>query len=129
MKDLSIGIGVTFPLKVTDHKGESGVYPVEGDLQLITENLLAIFQYVIGQRIRQEDFGNNLISILEEPNNIILDRTIYTYLRMAINTYEPRIRVKDIHTTRSGTSVNILITYSLVSTGSENSVSLSYNIT
>ena len=127
MEDINIGVGVTFPLKVTDHNGKSGVYPVEGDLRLITDNLVSILQYTLGQRIRQEDFGNRLISIIEEPNNLVLDRAVYTYLRLAINKYEPRITVKDIHTVRDGTVVNIVITYTLISNSSEHSLGLSYN--
>lgn len=127
MEDINIGVGVTFPLKVTNHKDLSGVYPVEGELKLITDNLLSLLQYTLGQRIRQEDFGNKLVSILEEPNNIILDRAVYTYLRVSISKYEPRISIKDIHTIRDGTKVNIIITYILVSNGSEQNLGFSYN--
>lgn len=128
MEDINIGVGVTFPLKVTESNGYSGVYPVEGDIQLIQDNLIAILQYTIGQRIRQEDFGNKLVSIIEEPNNLVLDRVVYTYLRIAISKYEPRITIKDINTTRDGSTVNMVIIYNLVSNGSEHSLGLSYNI-
>lgn len=128
MEDINIGVGVTFPLKVTESKGYSGVYPVEGDIQLIQDNLIAILQYTIGQRIRQEDFGNKLVSIIEEPNNLVLDRVVYTYLRIAIGKYEPRITIKNINTTRDGSTVNMVIIYNLVSNGSEHSLGLSYNI-
>lgn len=128
MEDINIGVGVTFPLKVTEFKGHSGVYPVEGDIQLIQDNLVSILQYTVGQRIRQEDFGNKLISIIEEPNNLVLDRAVYTYLRIAISKYEPRIKIKDINTIKDGSTVNIVITYSLISNGSEHSLGLSYNL-
>jgi phage baseplate assembly protein W len=128
MEDINIGVGVTFPLKVTEFKGYSGVYPVEGDIQLIQDNLVSILQYTIGQRIRQEDFGNKLISIIEEPNNLVLDRAVYTYLRIAISKYEPRIKIKDINTIKDGSTVNIVITYNLISNGSEHSLGLSYNL-
>lgn len=127
MEDINIGVGVTFPLNVTNNNGKSGVYPVEGDIRLITDNLVSILQYTIGQRVRQEDFGNRLVSIIEEPNNLVLDRAVYTYLRLAINKYEPRITVRDIHTVKDGTIVNIVITYNLISNGSEHSLGLSYN--
>jgi hypothetical protein len=62
-----IGIGPLFPIRITENeKGEKGWYPVNGDIELVHNNLSALLWYDIGQRFRQEDFGTRLWECIQK---------------------------------------------------------------
>ena len=46
-----IGKGVTFPIQLSrNEKGETGWYPVNGDMELVRNKINSILYYMIGQR-------------------------------------------------------------------------------
>ena len=80
-----IGIGPLFPIRITENeKGEKGWYPVNGDIELVHNNLSALLWYDIGQRFRQEDFGTRLWECIEEPNTQALAFLVKDFLKKAI---------------------------------------------
>ena len=103
-----IGSGVTFPIQLsTNQLGQTGWYPVEGEVSLIEENLKAIINYNIGQRIRQEDFGSRLWECIEEPNVQALKFLVNTFLKEAIIMYEDRVTFVGSTVTLNGSSIII----------------------
>lgn len=115
---LSIGQGVTFPIQISSKKvwqlnlsnkkweevEVRGWYPISGDTDLIRNNLQGCLLYQIGQRLRQEEFGNNLESCLEEPSTQVLVFFIENMIRTLISRYEDRITYKNtnIYTPKPG---------------------------
>ena len=109
-----IGKGVLFPIQLTkNEKGEVGWYPVNGDINLLYNNLSALLWYDIGQRIRQEDFGTRLWECIEEPNTQAQAFLINTFLKEAISLYEDRINYKESIISRSGNKLHIEMHYTL----------------
>lgn len=125
-----IGKGILFPLQVTKNKeGKAGVYPVNGSMDLIKENISALMYYMIGFRIRQENFGTRLWECIEEPNTQALEFLIRDFLSYAIATYEDRITVTEIETSRADSKVNILITYRVNNTNTSQYIAITYDLT
>ena len=77
-----VGKGMIFPIQLTrNEKGETGWYPVNGDMALVRNNISSIMYYLIGQRFRQENFGNRLWECIEEPNTQALSFIIKEFIK------------------------------------------------
>lgn len=98
IKQKAIGSGILFPFKVETKDGKTGVYPVLGDTALIEHNIRTLFLYPTGFRYRQEEYGTNLQSYLEEPNTQALTFLINAHLKAGIGIYEPRVVLRKITT-------------------------------
>lgn len=125
-----IGKGPLFPIQLTtNEQGKVGWYPVNGDPELIKENITALLYYMIGQRIRQETFGTRLWECIEEPNVQALSFLIKDFLTTALTTWEGRIILQDIQTARAGSKLNILVTYAINGTNSSQFINIEYDLT
>lgn len=123
-----IGIGPLFPIQITENeKGEKGWYPVNGDIELVHNNLSALLWYDIGQRFRQEDFGTRLWECIEEPNTQALAFLVKDFLKKAISTYETRITFKSLNMRLEGTKLFIEMNYVINQTGSQQVLGISYD--
>lgn len=125
-----IGKGPLFPIQLTtNEQSKVGWYPVDGDPELIKENITALLYYMIGQRIRQETFGTRLWECIEEPNVQALSFLIKDFLTTALTTWEGRIILQDIQTARAGSKLNILVTYAINGTNSSQFINIEYDLT
>lgn len=125
----AIGIGAIFPIRVTQNEsGQTGWYPVEGDVALIEDNIKALLLYELGQRLRQEDFGTRLTEVLEEPNTSALSFLVRKFIMMALNRYESRVKINRIRTTRLTASLNILIEFTIRGINKDSSIEANYNL-
>lgn len=123
-----VGIGVTFPIQLTKNEnGEQGWYPVNGDFELIRDNIRSILYYMVGQRFRQEEFGNKLWQCIEEPNTQALTFIIKEFLKQAIGTWEQRISFKSIQVTREDSKIHIDISYVINGTNTSQYLDLIYD--
>lgn len=126
-QELAIGSGVTFPINITKKtrrvwdkdtntykdKEVSGWYPELGSIDLIRNNLESLLVYNLGFRIRQETFGNNLESVLEEPNTQALNFYIKHEIRSLFSIYEPRIFFKNMRMQTHPAGLIIQVTYGI----------------
>lgn len=125
-----IGRGPLFPIQLTTNdQGKVGWYPVNGDPNLIKENISSLLYYMIGQRIRQENFGTRLWECIEEPNVQALSFLIKDFLTSALTTWEDRIILQDIQTARVDSKINILVTYVINGTNSSQYINVEYDLT
>lgn len=125
-----IGRGPLFPIQLTTNdQGKVGWYPVNGDPELIKENITALLYYMIGQRIRQENFGTRLWECIEEPNVQALSFLIKDFLTTALTQWEGRIILQDIQTARVDSKINILVTYVINGTNSSQYINVEYDLT
>lgn len=124
----TIGIGVLFPIILTENDlGEKGWYPVNGDVELIHNNLSSLIWYDIGQRFRQEDFGTRIWECIEEPNTQALAFLIKDFLKRAISSYESRITFKDLKLGINGSTISIEMSYVVNGTGNQQILGITYN--
>ena len=101
-----VGKGMIFPIQLTrNEKGETGWYPVNGDMALVRNNISSIMYYLIGQRFRQENFGNRLWECIEEPNTQALSFIIKEFIKSSIGAWEQRITFKGITVSRQGAKI------------------------
>ena len=146
----NIGCGALFPIELSDktivtkvvtydeetqqyHEEEvteivKGWYPVNGDKDLIVNNIKSILLYDIGQRFRQEDFGNKLISVIEEPNNAVLTFLIFKYIKEALYNFENRVNIKSLKAYRESYKINILLELDIIGLNQEIPLEMTYNI-
>lgn len=123
-----IGRGVTFPIQLTrNEEGETGWYPVNGDMELVRNNISSILYYMIGQRFRQEGFGNRILECIEEPNSQALSFIIKEFIKTSIGTWEQRLTFKSISVTRIDAKVNIEIHYVINGTNSSQYLYVTYD--
>lgn len=123
-----VGKGITFPIQITkDINGKTGVYPVNGDFELVRNNISSILYYLIGQRFRQEEFGNRLWECIEEQNTQALSYLIKSFIRGAIEAWEQRVKLKSITVTRNGAKVDVQVNYRVVGSESNQYLYLTYD--
>ena len=90
-----VGKGILFPFTITKNEsGLTGIYPVNGDFDLVRNNISSILYYLIGQRFRQENFGNRLWECIEEPNSQALSFIIKEFIKDAIGTWNRGLPLK-----------------------------------
>lgn len=123
-----VGKGITFPIQITkDDNGKTGVYPVNGDFELVRNNISSILYYLIGQRFRQEEFGNRLWECIEEQNTQALSYLIKSFIRGAIEAWEQRVKLKSITVTRNGAKIDVQVNYQVVGSESNQYLYLTYD--
>lgn len=126
-KELSIGTGAYFPIELTDIDGKTSWKAISGDIRLINQNLMAIFNTQLGELIRNENFGSRLWECLEEPNTQALNFLIELFCRNAIESWEPRIKFLDSSVNKQMDKINISLHYALIEDQTVNELNFSYN--
>lgn len=124
----TIGTGAIFPINLLENKdGLIGWYPVQGSPTLIENNLRALIEYPIGQRLREESFGTRLWECIEEPNTQALTFMVREFLNQAISQFEPRIKIHNVTTIRNNTKLSIVMEYSVSNTNQQSFMELIFN--
>lgn len=125
---LSIGSGAYFPIELTTNdKGEATWGTLDGDVKLINQNLIAIFNTQIGNILRNEDFGTRLWECLEEPNTQALSFLIYRFCKDAVENWEPRVIFVDASSQRSQDKIHITLKYKVNPDQLVKELNFSYN--
>lgn len=125
---LSMGSGAYFPIELTtNEKGDTTWNIISGDVRLINQNLISIFNTQMGNIIRNEDFGTRLWECLEEPNTQAMSFLIYRFCKNAIEAWEPRVTFIDASSQRSGDKVNITLKYQVKTDQMVKDLDFSYN--
>lgn len=106
----SIGSGPLFPIQL--QKGSWN--PVKGSLELIENNIISILVFQVGQRIRQEIFGNRNYECLEEPNTNTTRLLVYRFTKNAIAAWEPRIELMENKVSFTSSEILIHIKYRIL---------------
>lgn len=122
-----IGSGVLFPIQLTHTSKGTGWYPVKGDIRLIHNNLESLMIHMIGERMRQEDFGTRIWECLEEPNTQALSFLVNVFLKEALAEWEDRVIFKSSKVIQQGSYLHITLEYSLVDIPITQSLDLTYN--
>lgn len=139
-----IGTGPYFPIKLTTVLDENGnpeqvVQPdgtivnkiswrnLEGDINLIKQNLTSLFTYQLGQRIRQEYFGSRVWECIEEQNTQALSFMIKTFVKNSIISWEPRITALDVQSERVYDKIHIQIRFAIQNQTAVSELNFEYN--
>lgn len=126
----AIGVGAGFPIFLTQNEyGLTSWQPLEGDINLINQNIASILNYQLGQRIRQEDFGGRLWEAIEEPNNQASEFLVRRFIKDALKEWEERITVTDVKITRTGSKMNIEILFRVNKTNVVSDISANVDTT
>lgn len=124
----TIGTGAIFPITLSKNKeGLVGWYPVQGSPSLIENNLRALIEHSLGQRLREESFGTRLWECIEEPNTQALTFMVREFLNQAITQFEPRVKIHNVTTVRNGTKLSIVMEYSVSNTNQQSFMELIFN--
>lgn len=69
-------------------------YPnMKEEQDLIRDSIITILLTKLGQRFFVPDFGSRLWSLVFEPNDTVTEQLADRYVREALKTWEPRVRV------------------------------------
>ena len=101
-----IGQGIAFPIELTN-----GAATIKTGYPLIRASLESILNWCGGnyKRFYLGEYNSRLIELLEEPNDDITLDLAETFIRDAIDKWEPRVSVISISASRSGTQLQITI--------------------
>lgn len=142
----TIGSGAYFPIRISQAIGKDGKpetvqlpdgrivpktgwYRLEGDINLIKQNLTAILTYQIGQRFRQEYFGSRTWECLEEPNTSALNLLIRNFVEEGISTWEPRISALKVLTIKpTKESIRLMIYFRVQDSQKVEELNFQYNL-
>lgn len=106
-----IGSGPSFPIKLTElPDGTFSWRPLEGEVELLKEDIIGLLQHNVGDMIRQEMLGHRLQEVLEEPNTSVAEHLAKKFIMDFLNKLEPRLKritSKDILIEKTSTSLNI----------------------
>lgn len=89
-----------------------GWYPRTG-LDLVKNNLTAIFTYQIGERFREENFGSRLWECIEEQNTQLLSYMATNFIKQSLYEWESRIRGLKVECTRDGSKLFIKVSFAV----------------
>ncbi|WAL59406.1 GPW/gp25 family protein [Thermocoleostomius sinensis] len=92
--NLYIGAGFAFPLQVN----AQGSIQLSSDTTNIEESIRIILQTQLGERVYRPTFGSRLSELTFEPLNIQTLLEIQLCIEEAIETWEPRIVLKEVRT-------------------------------
>lgn len=135
----TIGSGAGFPVKLSQVLDSNGdpIYVdgipsmtwgiLEGDVDLIRQNLTSILIFQIGQRFRQENFGTRIWECLEEPNNQAAAFLVKKYIEDGITAWEPRINSLEVTGNRDNDTIYIHIRFKVNQSQSVEELNFEYN--
>lgn len=135
----TIGSGAYFPIILSDVKTKiliNGKWEevttkswkiLEGDINLVKQNLVALINCQLGFRFRQENFGTRLWECLEEPNTTVIETLVKEFLSTSIANWEPRIRALNVEVNRSGEKLYIKLYYAIRGDKNINELDFEYN--
>lgn len=117
-----IGAGYAFPIRTN----------VQGSIQLsdetpnLEESIKIILGTKLGERVYRPDFGCRLAELVFEPMNIQTMLLIRLHIEEALETWEPRIALREIITIPDPTSGQVDIEIIYTPAGSHDSRSMVY---
>ena len=118
-----IGTGLVFPLII-----ESGRAKVSQGVPILESSLKNIIFWPTNHRLLNERFGSRIHELLDEPNDNISRTLIRTFIIEAVNEWDSRITVKDIHFKQiSEFEIRLTINYILLNTNAEGFFTINYN--
>lgn len=127
---LSIGNGAYFPIELTKlDNGRTSWKAISGDVRLINQNLISLFNTQIGELIRNENFGTRIWECIEEPNTQALNFLIRRFCKDAIESWEPRIEFVESQVSTGDSYIHITLKYKVLNNQSVENLDFSYNQT
>ena len=126
---LSIGSGAYFPIELTESNGKTSWKAISGDIRLINQNLVSLFNTQIGELLRNENFGTRLWECLEEPTTQALNFLIRRFCKNAIESWEPRIQFVESTVSQGDYTIHITLRYRVLNNQSVENLDFSYNQT
>ena len=126
------GRGIHFPpgISVEGEIGEGQVAWSAGPLN-IRQAIQIILLTEPGERIMLPDFGAGLKRFLFEPNTVTTHRLIQQEITEALEQWEPRINLKSVSVEfdpDEPQAASVTIHYNLVTTGAEDQLSLTLQL-
>jgi phage baseplate assembly protein W len=116
MADRVLGSGPAFPFRV----GDDGRIAWSSGEQNVQESIRTILQTEAGERLFLPTFGGGLQRFLFQPNTVTTRHRIAERIRLALEEWEPRIRVEKVAVDAAPGEPDVAvatITYRLVASG------------
>jgi phage baseplate assembly protein W len=125
-----LGKGPTFPIDLKEVNGNKTWGTIDGEMELLQQDIVSLMAHSLGIRVRQEELGHRLEELLEEPNNTVLVHLAKSFCIEYINRAEFRIKPleeKDIKVLVSPTTISITIHVKLLGLAAETDVQFDIN--
>jgi hypothetical protein len=100
-----LGKGLIFPI-IIDSNGKPSVGV---GTTLIKSSLQTILSWPKNTRFFLPSFGSNLYALLEEPNDLVVDRLIQKFIQDAVAQWETRIQLLALKITRNSINPGNLV--------------------
>jgi len=100
-----LGAGWRFPLQVAP----DGRIASSRHERKIEEAILLVLSTAPGERVMMPDYGCGIHELVFEPNDARTLALVAHHVRQALNRYEPRIDLLDVHADSSAGAPNLLL--------------------
>ena len=102
--------GLKIPFRVDSHTG--GLSEAAGP-EKIRQNIRMILGTRIGERPMLSQYGSRLHSLVQEPNDAVLETALLRQLREALAAWEPRVVITRVTVSRKEGEVALQLEYAL----------------
>ena len=113
--------GVAFPFQ----RGTQSLPAATVDDDLVRMSLQQILQTQRGERPMRPQFGCDMQQYVFENNNMLLEQILRSEIASVIARWEPRARLDNISFTRQEALITVLISYTVIATGTTGVVPVS----
>jgi uncharacterized protein len=116
-----VGQGLAFPLQVNP-RGELSLVTGSTDIE---QAIGIILGTIPGERVMRPSFGCRAWELIFAPNNAATQGLLTTYVRQALEFWEPRIQLSDIEVTTDDSDPSALlveIKYTIKTTHDQRSI-------
>lgn len=79
------------------------------DIEHIRQSIADILTTPVGTRVMRREYGSQLFDLIDQPQNPANNLRLMAATVMAIMRWEPRVQVREIQISHSGTGVSVLL--------------------
>jgi phage baseplate assembly protein W len=118
MSEAFLGTGWAFPIQIDD----TGGIRMRSREEDIREAIGIVLGTRLGERVMRPEFGSALADLVFDPNDANLAGRIEFFVRKALERWEPRIALKEVHARPAGERMEIDVRYIVRRTNREDNV-------
>jgi phage baseplate assembly protein W len=116
--------GISFPFKA----GTTSFPEAVTDSDLIRQSIIRILMTERGERIMRPDYGSGMMARVFDNNDSFTATLIQSEVYSAVGRYEPRAVVQGVDIERQDSTMTITISYIVIATKEQSTVTLALAI-
>jgi phage baseplate assembly protein W len=119
--------GLKFPFSISAQSGRTSAVENKAQIESCLKLLLAVDK---GSRPMRRDYGVGIGTLLQEPNDDILQNLVRRFIFEEVMRWEPRVVLKDVEfiSNKDLGVLHVVLFYDLSDTGEANQIDFSFGL-